>query len=395
MATATTEPAPAATEAPALARLGFEELGRLATGIGGIHRAIADRAFGVSGPGATPARVIHDEVSRRVYGGLRIGVRAAGTAAARALAETQTIPLSATRQGALGLGILNGLIGDQLEREGSPLALPMTLRTVGKRTPRVVVFLHGLMETDESWSLGGRQPYGARLARELGYTAVYVRYNTGRHISENGRELAERLAELHDRWPVAIERIALVGHSMGGLVARSACHQAALADAEWVASVDRIVSLGTPHFGAPLAQAVHWLTGVAGKLPEGAALTAWLRRRSSGIRDLRQGSLVDEDWRDRDPDDLRAVACEEVPLLERATHCFISASITRDADHPLGRMLGDILVLAPSASGRSRRRELGFRPEHGLHVGAANHLALLNHPAVSDQLCRWLAEDIA
>jgi hypothetical protein len=101
---------------------------------------------------------------------------------------------------------------------------------------------------------------------------------------------------------------------------------------------------------------------------------------------------VDEDWRDRDPDALRAVACQEVPLLDGATHCFVSATVTQTAEHPLGRVVGDFLVLVPSASGRSRTRRLAFRDEDGRHVGGAHHFALLNHPAVYECLREWLAE---
>jgi hypothetical protein len=126
-------------------------------------------------------------------------------------------------------------------------------------------------------------------------------------------------------------------------------------------------------------------------LPETRPFSQFLRRRSAGIRDLRQGSLVDADWRDRDPDVLRAEACQEVPLLEGATHCFVTATITRSPRHPLGRLIGDYLVLQPSGSGRSRSRRLGFDEEFGHHVGGANHFALLNHPAVYDKLAGWLS----
>ncbi|MCW2968349.1 MAG: hypothetical protein JWM71_2121, partial [Solirubrobacteraceae bacterium] len=294
-------------------------------------------------------------------------------------------------RGSLALGVINGLIGDQLARDGNALDVGLDLRVAGERTPRVAVFLHGLMETDRSWALGGRATYGERLAADLGYTPVYVRYNTGRHISENGAALAAGLGELLGGWPVTIESVALVGHSMGGLVARSACHQAVAQDAAWVADVRHLVSLGTPHMGAPLAQAAHWLSATLNRLPESRAFSAWLRRRSAGIRDLQQGSLVDEDWRDRDPEALRGVACAEVPLLPGATHCFVSATLSREPSHPLGRLLGDVLVLAPSASGRSRTRRLGFADEDGRHLGGTHHLALLNHPAVYDQLREWLA----
>jgi pimeloyl-ACP methyl ester carboxylesterase len=187
-----------------------------------------------------------------------------------------------------------------------------------------------------------------------------------------------------------VGELALVGHSMGGLVARSACHQAAEDDAVWVRHVRHVVSLGSPHMGAPLEQAVHWASAVLGALPETRPFSGFLRRRSAGIRDLRQGSLVDEDWEGRNPDALRAAACQEVPLLEGATHCFVTATITRSDKHPIGRLIGDTLVLVPSGSGRSRRRKLAFRDEDGFHVGGANHFALLNHPQVYDRLRDWL-----
>jgi hypothetical protein len=178
---------------------------------------------------------------------------------------------------------------------------------------------------------------------------------------------------------------------MGGLVARSACHCAAEEDAAWVEHVRHVVSLGTPHMGAPLEQAVHYASAGLHRLPETRPLATFLRRRSGGIRDLRQGSLVDEDWRERDPDALRVAACKEVPLLDGATHCFVSATVTRSARHPVGRLVGDILVLVPSASGRSRTRRIPFRDKDGMHLGSAHHFALLAHPAVEAKLHEWLA----
>ena len=384
-------------ELAALTRLTLDELGGAVAGIGRVHRAVADRAFGASGPGARPARVIHDGVARHVYGGLRLGVSALGRVAATAVGPRA--PISVVPQGAALLAALDGLIGDVLENERRELAPPMSIRAGGHpvapadvpmsvgATPRVAVFLHGLMETEFSW---GPDPYGERLRRDLDFTPVHVRYNTGRRISLNGGALDELLDELVAAWPVPIERIALIGHSMGGLVARSAAHQGALREAAWVGHVSHVVSLGTPHMGAPLEQSVHYLSAALSVLPETRPLGAFLRRRSGGIRDLRQGSLVDADWRDCEPDALRARACEEVPLLDGATHCFVSATVTRDPRHPLGRLLGDCLVLVPSASGRSRTRRIGFRDEDGLHIGGANHFALLRHPRVYAQLRSWL-----
>jgi pimeloyl-ACP methyl ester carboxylesterase len=394
--------------------MAFEELGGAAGGIGGVHRSIAGRVFGYVGPGGAPARIVHDGISDAVYSGLRGAARLAGRGAAAALATAglaPTRPLSASPRGSLVVGALSGLTGDALEREGSPLHEPMAVRAEGEPVPieagalaaafpgatgRLVMFLHGLMETEFSWRLAaGRHggTYGSRLARDLGFTPVYVRYNSGRHISQNGRSLAGLMEELADAWPVDVEQIALVGHSMGGLVARSACHQAAEEGAAWPARVGHVVSLGSPHMGAPLAQAVHVASAVLHAVPETRPASEFLRRRSAGIRDLRHGSLVDEDWRGRDPDALRAVACREVPLLEGATHCFVAATITRSPRHPLGRLVGDCLVLVPSASGRSRARRIPFRSEHGMELGGASHFALLNHPQVYERLRSWLGAD--
>jgi triacylglycerol esterase/lipase EstA (alpha/beta hydrolase family) len=73
----------------------------------------------------------------------------------------------------------------------------------------------------------GDSPVRGTTAIRPGFTPVYLRYNTGLHISHNGQTLAELLNRLHVLWPAAAEEplkeTVLVGHSMGGLVAR-ACH---------------------------------------------------------------------------------------------------------------------------------------------------------------------------
>jgi pimeloyl-ACP methyl ester carboxylesterase len=399
-------------ETRALIRLGFDELGRAAGGIAGVQRAVADRVFGLVGPTARLSHRVYGLVADGVDSGLRGGARAAGRGATAALGvlprsgDGRTLSTSAAG-GAL-LGAINGLIGDALDGEYSELQQPMAVRVAGRpvppeaaalaaafpdATPRLVLFVHGLMGTELTWRLGAGpagQTYGTRLTRDLGCTPVYVRFNTGRHVSENGRSLADLLEELVEAWPVDVEEIALVGHSMGGLVARSACHQAHLEGARWVTRVRHVVSLGTPHLGAPLEQGVHYLSAALHALPETRPFGDFFRRRSAGIRDLRQGSLVDEDWRDRDPHALRAAACQEVPLLDCATHCFVAATITGSEHHPIAKLIGDWLVLVPSASGRGRTRRIPFEAEYGMHVGRTNHLALLNHPEVYERLRVWL-----
>ena len=406
------EPAHRPNEVRALSALAFEELRGFPGAIRDTHLGIAARAFRGAGAASRPVQLIHDAVSRGVYDALGAGAGLIGRASDAVIDNEgigANVRLSSTRGGSALVGALNGLIGDRLELLESDLdqrtsvrlgGEPVTLEQTSLRaafpdaSERIVVFLHGLMGTEFYWDWSARTPddnYGARLSADLGCTPVYVRYNSGRHISENGRSLAAMLEELVDAWPAPVREIALVGHSMGGLVARSACYQATDADRRWPGRVGHIVTLGTPHMGAPLEQGAHVAAAALYALPETRMLGAFLRKRSAGIRDLRHGSLVDEDWRGRDPEALRAAACKEVPLLPGATHCFVSAAVTRDARHPLGRLVGDTLVLVPSARGRGRTRRIPLDEEHGHHVAATHHLALLNHPEVYERLRDWLA----
>jgi pimeloyl-ACP methyl ester carboxylesterase len=395
----------------ALTSYAFEELADGAGGLASFHRAIADRAFRASGAGAKPAEAIHGVVTKGVYGALRGSAELAGRATDVVLSQRPDTgtPVSRSGAGALLVGALNGLRGDHLEERGNAVAEPMSVRVRGEIVPpergalaaafphatgRVVVFVHGLMGTERTWRwyrTEDRPPYGDRLEADLGATALHVRYNTGLHISENGALLARLLDDLAAAWPVELEEVALVGHSMGGLVARSACWSASEQQHDWAGKVRHVVSLGTPHLGAPIAQGLYYAVAGLDRLPETRPIANLLKKRSSGIRDLRQGSLVDEDWRDLEPDTLQAKACQEVPLLEGATHCFVTATVTRSARHPIGRLVGDTLVLAPSGSGRSKARRIPFRDADGLHVGPTHHIALLNHPEVYEQLRAWLS----
>jgi pimeloyl-ACP methyl ester carboxylesterase len=388
-------------ELRALTRLAAAEIGGGAAGVESVHDAIARRVFAAVGPAGTPVRHAHDAIARGVYASVRGGVALAGALADRALARRDAgdgRAISRSPRGAQALAVLSGLSGDALAATGSPLQGAMTLRVDGAAMApadlarvgtRAVVFVHGLMESEHVWRPD--RGYGARLERDLGATPLYVRFNSGLHVSENGRALADLLERLVAERP-AIEQIALVGHSMGGLVARSACAQAAERGDAWPARVRHVVSLGTPHTGAPLAQGLHIAAWVLHALPETRPFARLLRRRSAGIRDLRHGSLVDADWTGCEPDALRAAAIAEVPLLDGALHCFVAATITRDARHPLGVLLGDALVLPASAGGRGRARTLGFRTEDGAHVGGAHHLALLDHPVVYERLLEWLSQ---
>jgi pimeloyl-ACP methyl ester carboxylesterase len=400
------------TDIEGIGELAGETLAAAGALIEEMHEGIASRPFGILGPAAAPARAVHDDVSRSVYGGVRRGLRAAslrGTELLSRRAGEDGPALAATPIGSLALGAINGLYGNHLHDQGNPLALGMEVRRDGQEilaspeglaagfpdaTSRIVVFIHGLCESDESWrrlplrGRAGRRTYGERLQDELSFTPVYLRYNTGLRISQNGRELARRLDDLTSGWPTGVEELVLVGHSMGGLVARSACHYAERDGRRWTDVVRHVFCLGTPHLGADLEKGANALGWALRRLPETRAFGSFLNARSVGIKDLRFGSCVEEDWHDSDPDEFLRDRCQEVPFLPDANYYFIGATLS---DGPLGSMFGDLLVRMPSASGRGtgKGRRIPFEVDHGYELSGLTHFDLLNHPAVYQQIRQW------
>jgi triacylglycerol lipase len=379
------------SELGALAELAAEGFDGAVARVQELHGAVADRSFAAGGP----PRAAHDAIATAVYAAVRGGGRLLGAGLARAVQAGGGGPrLSDTPRGRLAQGALNGLYGDRLDDAGSPLAVPMAIRAGGRDIaaaafpgagPRPVVLVHGLCESDAAWGIrrearGGT--YATRVLAGLGATPVTIRYNSGLHVSENGRRLDALLEDLVESWPVAVERLALVGHSMGGLVVRSAAHSASARGHRWPELVDTTIALGTPHAGAPLEQAAHLVTYTLNAFPESRPVGAVLGARSAGIKDLRHGRLVDAEWDTPTADALRGFTRADVPLIPGATHHVVAATLTESPAHPVARVVGDLLVLAPSA------HEL--ETESRTHVGGHDHFDLLNSPALDDLLRRWL-----
>ena len=381
------------TEVKAAGELAGEALSGAAGIVCDVQRGVSRRIFGTLGGVAAPVRLAHDGITGVVHASVRAGMRAVPSGGGRALALTappQGPSIADRPYGALALGALNGMWGDRIERDHAALALGLDLRHDGGETDRIAVFVHGLCETDTSWRLGGRQTYGELLREDLGHTPVYARYNTGRHISDNGRALAAALDALVADWPVEVSEIVLVGHSMGGLVARSACHYGECDGLGWTEQLRHVVCLGSPHMGAPLERAAAHGSHLLSRLPETAPLARLLTVRSAGVKDLRYGACLEEDWRDIDPDEWGPDHCADFSFLPSATYYYVGATVARDKDSPLGRIIGDVLVQFPSASGDGPLRKLAFEIDHGLHLGGVNHLQLLNHPRVYEQMAGWL-----
>lgn len=383
-----------------------------------VHQGIADRTFQAVGPAGAPVRVLHDAIAGLSYGTVRLalgaGARVVGAAAAR---RGDGNGVTDAPRGRAMLAVLNGAVGDLVQREGPALAFGMTVRGADRDVPlepgaldaafpgatgRLVVFLHGLTESERSWERRGERhagtpgsTYGTRLREEFGFTPVYLRYNSGLHISDNGRSLAALLAELVAAWPVPVRDVVLIGHSMGGLVGRSALHHAegGTPDAQpWTALVRDTITLGAPHLGAPLERGVHRLVGVLEQLPETRPLARLLALRSVGIKDLRRGTLLEQDWTDRDLDALGPAVHTHVPLSDGARHFVVLGTLSRNPEGRVADRLGDLMVSPRSAAGDTGDDDrLAYEADRVVRLGGLHHLDLLNHPVVYDRIRRWLA----
>ncbi|EIT72231.1 MULTISPECIES: esterase/lipase family protein [Hydrocarboniphaga] len=292
------------------------------------------------------------------------------------------------------IAVLNGVLGDHLEASTNPLATRLSFRRGGRELPRceggrVLLLIHGLCMHDGQWRRNGHD-HGAALADEFGYTPIYLRYNSGRHVSTNGRELAEKLEALVGSAETPVTELAILGFSMGGLLARSACHYAALAGHCWPSLLKHLVFLGTPHLGAPLERGGNGLQGLIGMSPYSAPLAALGKLRSAGITDLRHGSLVDEDWSGLD----RFERAERLPTAIGLPPGALVSALAGTTGSRVGdfgdRLFGDGLVPVESALGRdpSGHRDLPIAADRQWIGTGIGHLDLLDRREAYEALRR-------
>jgi hypothetical protein len=343
------------------------------------------------------------------YGSVRVITGGVGRALDAALARL--VPLlgargSSARRDSV-LSAVNGVLGDYLARSGNPLAIPMALRRNGRPLaldsaalaarivnpgPRLLVLVHGLCMSDRDWRRRGRNP-AESLAGDLGQTALYLHYNSGRHISANGQEFAALLERLVDAWPVPVESLTLVTHSMGGLVARSAYHYARASSLRWPARLRDVVFIATPHHGAPLERGGNWVDVILGLSAYSAPLARLGKIRSAGITDLRYGNLADEDWQGRDRFAREGDRRLAIPLPSGARCYAIAGTIAPEGSLVGDRFIGDGLVPLASALGRhpDPHRRLGFPASRQWIGEGLGHIDLLTNPATWEQIGRWLS----
>jgi len=378
----------------------------VATPFGRLGAKFVDAAPGSSGvkPGG---------ITSFVYGGIKGVTRLAGGTVNATLHKAGPMitkrfgtPDSSPEREAV-ISSINGVLGDQLLATANPLTITMRLRHEGKplilektalaqrlpqATGKLLVVLHGLCMNDLQWTSNGYN-HADVLAKALGYTPVYLHYNTGLHTSVNGQQFASLLDELILAWPQPIQELSLLVHSMGGLVSRSACYVAEQTKMAWRKHLKNIVFLGTPHHGAPLERVGNWIDTTLGSNLVTKPFAAIGQIRSSGITDLRYGHVLESSWLGKDRFERSPDSREPLPLPV-GVNCFtVAATTSLEASPMKDALIGDGLVPLRSALGQHDEAPhcLNFEADNQWTAYGTNHMALLSRPDVGAQIVHWLS----
>jgi pimeloyl-ACP methyl ester carboxylesterase len=404
-----------ASDLRAVAQLATQATQGVARMAEGVHQSVWG-TLGVGKMASGQTGGITALVYQSVRGVTRLVAKSLDSALAKLepFLEPLTDATNSTPEREAVLAALNGVLGDHLAASGNPLATQMSLRFAGQAldwqampakarvTGKVLVVVHGLCMNDLQWAAQHQATksgptvlvdHGQALATALGYTPVYVRYNTGLHTSENGQALSKQLEELAAHWPQTITDITVLVHSMGGLVTRSAVHSGQQQRAAWLKHLKNIVFLGTPHHGAPLEKAGNWVDIILGSTPYSKPFAKLGQLRSSGITDLRYGHVLGADWQGQDRFRRTADSRTPVPLPEGVACYTLAATIAAKRSPLTERVLGDGLVPLPSALGQhtDAARSMQFAKASQCIVYRTNHMQLLSSPEVTQQLVKWLS----
>lgn len=369
-----------------------------------MHRRVVHPPFLPS----TPIQHLITNIAGITYENIRSSTRFIGSGADKALGQLSAVfgEIEATDEREAIRSVLNGVIGDYLEKNENPLKITMQFRHQAKAIPldrkslektyptingKILLMVHGSCMNDIQWTRKEHN-HGTALAKELDKTPVYLHYNSGRHISTNGQDFNQLLEELVQHWPVPVEELVIIAHSMGGLVSRSALHYGQQQQKSWTKHLKKVIFLGTPHHGAPLEQAGNYLDVVLEAIPYVKPFARLGKIRSAGVTDLRYGNLLDEDWQNSNRFKMRGDQRQHVPLPERV-ECYSIAGVVGEATESVSaQLLGDSLVDVKSALGQHKNpaKNLHFKQENTWIAYEHGHLDLLNKPETYVRIKSWI-----
>lgn len=357
---------------------------------------------------SSPIQELISSVSSLVYNSIRETTKLLGKGIENSLSQIapeRSIGISFDQKETL-ISILNGIIGDYLEKEKNALAIPMEFKYQGKTVPlvskaiqdiypkpsgKILLLIHGLCMDDLQWSRNEHN-HGELLSEAFDLSPIYLKYNSGLHISENGKNLSTLLEDFIQAWPVPVEEITIIAHSMGGLVTRSAYNYGTLDQKKWPQYLHKIIFLGAPHQGAPLERVGNHVDRLLEAIPYARPFAKLGKMRSAGITDLRLGILVQEDWENLDRFENEIKQATILPLPQKVACYAIAASMEATAtDIPLTQ-LGDGLVPIKSALGlhKNAAQSLHFKPNNTWIVYQCNHFDLLDSLEVYQKMQAYL-----
>jgi pimeloyl-ACP methyl ester carboxylesterase len=304
------------------------------------------------------------------------------------------------------LSVLNGVIGDYLEEKENPLKMNMQFRyqskaiqidseslkvTLPKINGKILLMIHGSCMSDLQWTRKNHN-HGEILSEELDKTPIYLNYNSGKHISSNGKILDENLEKLIENWPVPVDEIMIIAHSMGGLLTRSALYYAEQNKNNWTKHLKKVVFLGTPHHGSHVERIGNYLDLILESVPYLKPFARLGKIRSAGVTDLRYGNLIDEDWQNNGRFERKGDQRQHIKLPEQIEFFAIAAITGKETAHASTQILGDTLVDVKSALGKHKKKDknLNFKEENTFIAFENNHLDLLSNPKILDKLKAWL-----
>jgi pimeloyl-ACP methyl ester carboxylesterase len=357
---------------------------------------------------STPIQNLISNIASFTFKNIRWSTRLIGSGTDKALGQLATVlgETKATDEREAIRSVLNGVIGDYLEKNDNPLKIKMQFRHQGKAISldrksleetyptingKIILMVHGSCMNDLQWTRNEHN-HGTALANEFDKTPIYLHYNSGQHISTNGQEFNKLLEELVQHWPVPVEELIILAHSMGGLVSRSAIHYGQQEQQSWIPYLKKIIFLGTPHHGAPLEQAGNFLDVALENIPYAKPFARLGKIRSAGVTDLRYGNLVDEDWQDNDRFKMQRDQRNNISLPEQVACYSIAGVAGKSTDSISSKLLGDKMVSVKSALGQHKKpsKDLNFKKENTWIADETSHSELLSNLKIYAKVKSWM-----
>lgn len=358
---------------------------------------------------STPIQHLITKIAGTTFKSIRFSTRFIGNSTDKALGTLAPIfgKIQATDQGEALRSVLNGVIGDYLAKKENPLKINMQFRYQGKAfsldsesmtkaypsiNGKIILMIHGSCMNDIQWTRNEHN-HGEKLASELQRTVVYLHYNSGLHISTNGQEFNELLEKLVSNWPVTVEELVIISHSMGGLVSRSALYYGEQQESSWTYYLKKIIFLGTPHHGSPLEKTGNYLDVILEFSPYTKPFARLGKIRSAGVTDLRYGNLLDEDWKNQDRFKLQGDKRKHIPLSEEVENYSIAGVASKESSSRPSKLLNDKVVSLRSSLGMHKKntKKLNFKKENTWIAYETNHSELLSNLKIYDKIKSWIA----